>query len=66
MNPAILVEDSIIENRNPFNIGIFADSGNANYPSTPIYQSDSDSENESTSIDSNSFLQVNFSGSVNV
>ncbi len=55
-NPAFLIEISFIENENPFNIGAFANTGNENYPTTPTYQSDSDSENETSHDDSNSSL----------
>ena len=57
--PAFLVEASLIENNNPFDVGAFANTDNSNHLSTPTYQSDSDSDNETSNDDSLSFLSHN-------
>jgi hypothetical protein len=61
-HPAVLVEDSLLENLNPFQIGAFGSSDTQNeQPSTPLYHSGSESESESSHSDSNPFLQNDFS-----
>jgi hypothetical protein len=54
--PAFLVKDSLYENDNPFEVSAFANIDNSNHPSTPLYQSDSDSDKEESYDDSLSIL----------
>lgn len=46
-NPQFLIEQSQLEIDNPLRLGAFGDNDNLNHPSTPIFQSDSESEHES-------------------
>ena len=48
--------DSLLENHNPFEVGSFANIDDSNYPPTPLYQPDSDSDNEEFFDDSLSIL----------
>jgi hypothetical protein len=59
-NPLFLVEQSHVEIDNPFGLGAFGDSDNPNYPPTPTYQSDTESDHESV-IDSASSFTGNIS-----
>jgi transposase InsO family protein len=58
-NPEFLVKASLLENDNPFALGAFANIDNSNHPATPTYQSDSDSDIETSHDDSISCLLDN-------